>query len=130
MIEILVAIVFIAVAFIPILGFFSESAIFTNNIEQRNQAIKLAQDTVEQVKLENIDDWDNINYNPNINYLNSYIDSNNYDFKTNDFVINLDTESTLDTDADGTVDTRVISVTVSWANNNRQIVLRTMVVNR
>lgn len=128
LIEVLLTIVIIAVVFISISGYFANSVVFTHQIGKRSQAVKIAADTMENIKLVCINDWDalNLSYYCKIDNL---IDSD-YSLKADDFKLDSQITGNIDIDGDGNDDGRLITVVVSWDDSNKQIELKSLVVKK
>jgi len=125
LIEVLVTIVVVSLSCLYFVNYFSDSITYTNQAEMRDQAIKLATNTIENIREDAVNDWSSLNLS---DYDNSLIDTS-YSLKTN-FIINTVLDNTSDIDSDGTDDVMAITITVSWDSGNHQVALSTLVVER
>ncbi|QTL98549.1 prepilin-type N-terminal cleavage/methylation domain-containing protein [Iocasia frigidifontis] len=128
LIEVLLTIVIIAVVFISISGYFANSVIYTHQAGKRAQAVKIAADTMENIKLACINDWDTLNLSY-YSEIDNLIDSD-YSLKADDFKINSRITGNIDIDGDGNNDGRLITVVISWDGSKKEIELKSLVVKK
>jgi len=95
LIEVIIVIFIIGVAFVPILNYFTNSVGYVHEIESRSQAVSISSDIIELMKSSintetnwtNIDNWDNASKMPIGNFITNLKDNNlissNYDFSSN-----------------------------------------------
>src|SRR5690554_3672369 len=130
LIEVLITLAIVGIVFIPLLVYFSNSIVFTSEAGKRAQAIKLASNTMENIKLAALSNWSILDFDQEKNYLDTYVDELNYSLKANDYMIKLSNEAIVEIDEDGIEDGRLITITVYWDNKNKSIDLSLLVMKR
>ena len=130
LIEVLITLAIVGIVFIPLLVYFSNSIVFTSEAGKRAQAIKLASNTMENIKLAALSNWSILDFDQEKNYLDTYVDELNYSLKANDYMIKLSNEAIVEIDEDGIEDGRLITITVYWDNKNKSIDLSSLVMKR
>ncbi len=133
LIEVVTAITIITIALLALISYFSNSIGFVQQVNIRSQALKLAKDSVEIVKTYAINDWDNLETASTTLTMDDI--SSGYDLLTSDYqlFINISNVDNLDFDRDGINgdgDGKKITARISWNNDNREVVLETLVRER
>lgn len=98
LIEVLITLAIVGIVFIPLLVYFSNSIVFTSEAGKRAQAIKLASNTMENIKLAALSNWSILDFDQEKDYLDTYVDELNYSLKANDYMIKLSNEAIVEID--------------------------------
>lgn len=128
LIEVLITLLIIGVVFTPLLVYFNNSVVYTIEAGKRSQAIKLANNTMENIRLAASRDWSELDFEAKKNYLDVYIDKAKYSLLANDYIINLEASASLDLDEDGNEDGKLVTVKVFWDNKKKSIELSSLVM--
>lgn len=132
LVEVMLAIVILTIAFIPILYYYSSSIKIVHQTEIRSQAIKLARDYMEIIKSEAATDWENLyNFTEKLK-----IDdiSSDYNLLAKDYKLDVtfsgyDFNGDGDSTNDGNIGKKV-TVKITWENGTRELKLETLISKR
>lgn len=122
LIEIIVVIFILGIAFVPILNYFTNSVGFVREVEVRSQALNIAGDAVESVKAKS-SDWDDLEEYVNNLSIDEF--SNNYDLLANFGISgNLNSFDFNDDGVEGSDDDEIgmqLDITVSWNDSSETV---------
>ncbi|MGB4177057.1 MAG: type II secretion system protein [Halanaerobiales bacterium] len=130
LVEILITLLIVGIVFIPMIIFFNNSTVYTSEAGKRSQAIKIANSTMERVRLAAAKDWSSLTFDSSTNYLDTYLDKDKYSLKAHDFFVNIEVVASVDIDEDSKEDAKLVRVKVFWDEQERVVELSSLVMKR